>query len=58
VGGERDHGFDRARYERLLADIQRYQRYLQHPVNVAARAEEARAAGLAGLVGAPHEQPV
>jgi hypothetical protein len=27
---ERDHGFNRARYERLLRDIGRYQRYLQH----------------------------
>ncbi len=31
VGGERDHGFDRARYERLLREHSRYQRYLRIP---------------------------
>ena len=39
VGGERDHGFDRARYERLLSDIKRYQRYLKHPSNAVVKAE-------------------
>ena len=57
VGGERDHGFDRARYERLLADIQRYQRYLRHPVNVAARAQEAQAAGVHAVVDVAQRQP-
>lgn len=31
VGGEKDHGFDRARYERLLREHSRYQRYLRVP---------------------------
>ena len=57
VGGERDHGFDRARYERLLADIKRYQRYLRHPVNVAAHAQEAQAAGLRTVVDSAQQQP-
>ena len=29
VGGERDHGFDRARYEQLLLEIRRYRGYLR-----------------------------
>ncbi len=29
VGGERDHGFDRARYEQVLQDIRRYRGYLR-----------------------------
>ena len=43
VGGERDHGFERARYERLLSDIKRYQRYLKHPSNAAAKPDEEQA---------------
>lgn len=29
VGGERDHGFDRARYEQVLQEIRRYRGYLR-----------------------------
>ena len=31
VGGEKDHAFNRARYERLLQEYSRYQRYLHIP---------------------------
>ena len=31
VGGDKDHGFDRERYERLLREHSRYQRYLRLP---------------------------
>ena len=31
VGGEKDHAFNRARYERLLQEHSRYQRYLHIP---------------------------
>ena len=31
VGGEKDHAFNRARYERLLREHSRYQRYLHIP---------------------------
>ena len=39
VGGERDHDFNKARYERLLKEHSRYQRYLRTPQPVEAHQE-------------------
>ncbi|BDA47814.1 Calcium uniporter protein 6, mitochondrial [Coccomyxa sp. Obi] len=51
VGGERDHGFDRARYEQLLQEIRRYRGYLRAAADNTRDAPDAVADGEAESPG-------